>query len=209
MISYIRGKMLDWTEDGTVIIDVNGIGYEVSVPGRTLGAITSKTGDIELYTYLQVKEDGISLFGFVTKEEMSLFKKIITVSGVGPKGALNILSLMTREQFILAVIGEDPDAIAKAPGIGKKTAAKIVLELKDKYTLEDTFSGAADHTEILSKVTSNSKKDDSANAIKNDAVAALCALGYSSSEALKAVRAVKITEDMTVDEVLSQSLRNL
>ena len=198
--------MLDWTEEGTVIIDVNGIGFEVSVPGRTMGAITAAKDDVELYTYLQVKEDGFSLFGFATREEMALFKKIITVSGVGPKGALSILSAMTREQFILALVGEDTDAISKAPGIGKKTAAKIVLELKDKFSIEDSFEAGMKSEEILATATGNT---DSQNELKNDAVAALCALGYSSSEALKAVRSVAITDNMTIDNVLSAALKNL
>lgn len=198
--------MLDWTEEGTVIIDVNGIGFEVSVPGRTMGAITAAKDDVELYTYLQVKEDGFSLFGFATREEMALFKKIITVSGVGPKGALSILSAMTREQFILALVGEDADAISKAPGIGKKTAAKIVLELKDKFSIEDSFEAGMKSEEILAAATGST---DSHNELKNDAVAALCALGYSSSEALKAVRSVAITDNMTIDNVLSAALKNL
>lgn len=198
--------MLDWTEEGTVIIDVNGIGFEVSVPGRTMGAITAAKDDVELYTYLQVKEDGFSLFGFATREEMALFKKIITVSGVGPKGALSILSAMTREQFILALVGEDADAISKAPGIGKKTAAKIVLELKDKFSIEDSFEAGMKSEEILAAAIGST---DSQNELKNDAVAALCALGYSSSEALKAVRSVAITDNMTIDNVLSAALKNL
>lgn len=205
MISYIRGKLLDWSEDGSVIIDVNGVGFEISVPTRTLGMITATNGDVELFTYLQVKEDAFSLYGFSTKEEMSVFRKIVSVSGVGPKGALSILSSMTREQFILAIVGEDEASIAKSPGIGKKTAAKIVLELKDKFTLEDSFAAGTDSTEILKATVSKNTNNEA----KNDAVAALCALGYSSSEALKAVREVNITDDMSVDDILRLSLKNL
>ena len=205
MISYIRGKLLDWSEDGSVIIDVNGVGFEISVPTRTLGMITATNGDVELFTYLQVKEDAFSLYGFSTKEEMSVFRKIVSVSGVGPKGALSILSSMTREQFILAVVSEDEASIAKSPGIGKKTAAKIVLELKDKFKLEDSFAAGTDSTEILKATVSKNTNNEA----KNDAVAALCALGYSSSEALKAVREVNITDDMSVDDILRLSLKNL
>lgn len=206
MISYIRGKMLDLTEEGNVIIDVNGVGFEVAVPGRILGSITAAKDDVELYTYLQVKEDGFCLFGFATKQDLSLFKKIITVSGIGPKGALSIMSVMSREEFILAIVGEDPEAISKAPGIGKKTAAKIVLELKDKFRIEDSFEAGSNSREILEAVTRNS---DAGEEIKNDAVAALCALGYSSSEALKAIRGIPVDENTTVDELLRQGLKNL
>ena len=134
MISYLRGKYLDRTDEGNIIIDVNGIGFEVNVTAEVLGRIEHNAGEeTEIYTYMQVKEDGMSLFGFTSLEEISVFKKIIGVSGIGPKGAMSILSTMSREQLILAVIEENSDIIAKAPGIGKKTAAKLVLELKDKF----------------------------------------------------------------------------
>ena len=205
MISYLKGKYIDRTDDGSIILNVNGIGFEVFVTGEVLGkAAFNNTEDIELYTYMQVKEDGMSLFGFLTLDELSIFKKIISVSGIGPKGGMSILSTLNREQFIMAVIDEDSDRIAKAPGIGKKTAAKLVLELKDKFKLSDALSGGISVNDVASTPASNAD-----NAIVSDAIAALVALGYSSSESTKAVRGVQITEDMTVDKLLSLSLRNM
>ena len=205
MISYLKGKYIDRTDDGSIILNVNGIGFEVYVTAEVLGrAAYNNDDDFELYTYMQVKEDGMSLFGFQTLDELSIFKKIISVSGIGPKGGMSILSTLNREQFIMAVIDENSDRIAKAPGIGKKTAAKLVLELKDKFKLSDALSGSVSSTDISDSPVS--KVD---NGIVSDAIAALVSLGYSSSESTKAVRAVQVTEDMTVDKLLSLSLRNL
>ena len=206
MISYLKGKYIDRTDEGSIILNVNGIGFEVFVTAEVLGkAAYANDDDTELFTYMQVKEDGMSLFGFPTLDELSVFKKIISVSGIGPKGGMSILSVMNREQFIMAVIDEDSDRIAKAPGIGKKTAAKLVLELKDKFKLSDALGGSVSSEDIAG--TDISSKTD--NSIVSDAIAALVALGYSSSESTKAVRSVKISEDMTVDKLLSLSLRNL
>ncbi len=203
MISYLRGKYLDRTDEGNIIIDVNGIGFEVNVTAEVLGRIEHNAGEeTELYTYMQVKEDGMSLFGFTSLEEISVFKKIIGVSGIGPKGAMSILSTMSREQLILAVIEENSDIIAKAPGIGKKTAAKLVLELKDKFKLEDALSSGA------SFKTTDVVQAQNDSSIVKDAIAALVALGYSAAESTKAVRSVELTEGMTVDTLLSMSLKN-
>ena len=207
MISYLRGKYLNRTEEGSIILDINGIGFEVFVTGDVLGrtALGTET-ELELYTYMQVKEDGMALFGFPSIEELSLFKKIIGVSGIGPKGGLSILSTLNREQFIMAVIDDDSDRISKAPGIGKKTAAKLVLELKDKFKLSDALSGQG----LATALTKETELADSANdGIIKDAVAALVALGYSSAESMRAIRAVEITDDMTVDKLLSLGLRNM
>ena len=205
MISYLCGKYINRTDEGSIILNVGGIGFEVYVTSEVLGKTAfNDSAELELYTYMQVKEDGMALFGFPSLEELSLFKKIISVSGIGPKGGLNILSTLNREQFIMAVIDEDSDRIAKAPGIGKKTAAKLVLELKDKFKLSDALTGSISTADVGGAPLS--KADEG---IVSDAIAALVALGYSSSESTKAVRGVQITEDMTVDKLLSLSLRNL
>ncbi|MBR4780441.1 MAG: Holliday junction branch migration protein RuvA [Lachnospiraceae bacterium] len=205
MISYLKGKYIDRTDDGSLIINVNGIGFEVFVPAELLGRASFNTdADLELYTYMQVKEDGMSLFGFATLDELSILKKIISVSGIGPKGGISILSTLNREQFIMAVLDENSDLIAKAPGIGKKTAAKLVLELKDKFKLQDALTGSVSISDVAD--TPASKADEG---LISDAIAALVSLGYTSAESTKAVRAVQITEDMTVDRLLSLSLRNI
>ena len=205
MISYLKGKYIDRTDDGSLIINVNGVGFEVFVPAELLGrASFNPDANLELYTYMQVKEDGMSLFGFATLDELSIFKKIISVSGIGPKGSISILSTLNREQFIMAVLDENSDLIAKAPGIGKKTAAKLVLELKDKFKLQDALTGSVSISDVAD--TPASKADEG---LISDAIAALVSLGYTSAESTKAVRAVQITEDMTVDRLLSLSLRNI
>ncbi|MBR4144954.1 MAG: Holliday junction branch migration protein RuvA [Lachnospiraceae bacterium] len=205
MISYLKGKYIDRTDEGSLIINVNGIGFEVFVPAELLGRASFNTdADLELYIYMQVKEDGMSLFGFATLDELSIFKKIISVSGIGPKGGISILSTLNREQFIMAVLDENSDLIAKAPGIGKKTAAKLVLELKDKFKLQDALTGSVSISDVAD--TPASKADEG---LISDAIAALVSLGYTSAESTKAVRAVQITEDMTVDRLLSLSLRNI
>ena len=205
MISYLKGKYIDRTDDGSLIINVNGIGFEVFVPAELLGrASFNSDGELELFTYMQVKEDGMSLFGFATLDELSIFKKIISVSGIGPKGGISILSTLNREQFIMAVLDENSDLIAKAPGIGKKTAAKLVLELKDKFKLADALNGSVSVADVAAAPAS--KADEG---LVSDAIAALVSLGYTSAESTKAVRAVQLTEDMTVDRLLSLSLRNI
>lgn len=225
MISYIRGEVL-FRNESSVVIDVGGIGYEVFVPYNVMCAMERATGQVELYTYMQVKEDGVALYGFADRQDLRTFKLLITVSGIGPKGALGIMSYMTTQDLMLAVLADDVKAIAKAPGIGAKTAGKLVLELKDKFKLEDTlgdssldFVTGTNGQDVTGAVTSGTKggkdkKTDSPasdkeriTAARNEAVQALTALGYSSSEALKAVRKVPDSDDLTVESILKQSLK--
>ncbi len=218
MISYIRGEVL-FRNESSVVIDVNGLGYEVFVPYNVMCALERATGVIELYTYMQVKEDGMALFGFASKQDLSTFKLLITVNGIGPKGAMGIMSYMTTQDLILAVLSDDVKAIAKAPGIGSKTAGKLILELKDKFKLEDTLSGAGFDAVALkgsaaaaaSAGAAGTEEASSArdSQMRNEAVQALVALGYSSSEALKAVRSVPDEDGMTVETLLKKSLKYL
>lgn len=232
MISYIRGEVL-FRNESSVVIDVNGIGYEVFVPYNVMCALERTTGTIELYTYLQIKEDGASLFGFASKEELRLFKLLITVNGIGPKGALGIMSYMSVNDLILAVLADDAKTISKAPGIGSKTAGKLILELKDKFKLEDTLQGpefinpgigsvaltdsagkakpgsGSEEQNIGKTGAKNGSAGDTSQytVMRNEAVQALIALGYSSSQALKAIRAVPDEEGLTVEKLLKQSLK--
>ena len=141
------------------------------------------------------------LYGFLTKDDLALFKQLITVSGIGPKGAIGILSALSADDLRFAILAGDSKAISKAPGIGAKTAQRVILELKDKMSLEDAFEKKLEN-EKIHVATSN-------NQVKNDAVMALTALGYSSSESLKAVSKVEITEDMDVEAVLKLALKNM
>ena len=204
MIRFLRGEYL-YYESGAIVLETPaGIGFRIFI-SDTSSLLTKREGEeIEVYTYMQVKEDGMSLFGFATLDELSIFKKIISVSGIGPKGGISILSTLNREQLIMAVLDENSDLIAKAPGIGKKTAAKLVLELKDKFKLADALNGSISAADVAAAPAS--KADEG---IISDAIAALVSLGYTSAESTKAVRAVQITEDMTVDRLLSLSLRNI
>ena len=213
MISYIRGDVL-FRNESSVVIDVNGIGYEVFVPYNVLCTLERTGGQVELYTYLQVKEDGIALFGFATRQDLNTFKLLITVNGIGPKGALGLMSYMTTKDLILAVLADDAKAISKAPGIGAKTAGKLILELKDKFKLEDTLGtgtdfGFAGDTANTAAASAGVSESDEFAAMKSEAVQALTALGYSSSEALKAIRSVPEEEGMTVEKLLKLGLKYL
>ena len=200
MISYIRGE-LAVIEENRIIVDVGGVGYGIFMPGQSLRYLPAVGNEVKIHTYLHVKEDMMQLFGFLTRDDMEVFKLIISVSGIGPKGGLSILSQLSADELRFAVFSGDAKAISAAPGIGKKTAEKLILELKDKLKLEDVLEHEED-TAIPSAVQTDM-------GIQSDAVQALTALGYGSTEALKAVKKVTITEDMQVEDVLKKALKNM
>lgn len=205
MISYIKGT-LAYTEpeDGLVVIETGGVGYGILISGKDLDLLPGYGEELRLYTYLQVKEDGLQLYGFLTREDQKLFKMLIGVSGIGPKGALGILTALSADDLRFAVLAEDAKAIAKAPGIGHKTAQKLILELKDKLKLEDAFEAK------LAKADLKAGSDlPGLTEAKNEAVEALTALGYSGTDALKAVRRVELTEEMGVEEILKAALKHM
>lgn len=200
MYSYIKGILTDMEED-LVVVEAGGIGYNIYTTGQTFNYLPSVGEEVKLYTYLNVREDAMILYGFLTKDDLRVFKLLIGVSGIGPKGALAILSVMTTDDLRFAVLGEDAKAIAKAPGIGAKTAQRLILELKDKLSLEDAFEQKLEHTK--------EQAGNKAKGAKNEAVEALVALGYSSSEALKAINGIEITEDTDVEDILKAALKNM
>ena len=204
MIGYIKGR-LEEVMDGAIIVDNNGIGYEILVPATVIGSLPSKGNEVKIYTYMNVREDLLQLFGFMTRDDLEVFKMLITVSGIGPKGALGILGVMSADDIRFAVMSEDAKTISKAPGIGAKTARKLIIELKDKLNFKDVIEGALDRGE--SAAANNSSSSD--KQIISDAVEALTALGYSASDAMKAVRMVEMTDDMTVEMLLKLSLKNM
>lgn len=199
MIAYVKGELTDITED-TIVVENNGIGYEISVPFSVMDALPASGCEVKIYTYVYVREDAMKLYGFLTRDDLKVFKLLITVNGIGPKGALGILSAITPDDLRFAVLADDVKTISKAPGIGTKTAKKLILELKDKLKLEDAFEERLSHTEEMQTgaVSEN---------IRSEAVQALVALGYSNADALKAVRQVELTEDMTVEDLLKKSLK--
>jgi holliday junction DNA helicase RuvA len=201
MIAYVRGELAG-VYASSVVIEVAGIGYELFVTSSFAESLQGRCGEqIQLYTYMNVKEDGITLFGFPDEDARSVFKALITVSGIGPKGALGILSYMTTDDLRFAVLSEDAKTIAKAPGIGLKTAGKLILELKDKFKLEDAFESKLK----LAAGAATGVRDS----VRNDVTEALTALGYSASEAVKAVQSVEMTPDMTTDQLLKLSLKQI
>lgn len=200
MIQYIRGTLADMDEE-SVIIDHQGIGFQVYISGQTFEYLPAVGSEIKMYIYFQVKEDAFSLYGFLTKDDLRIFKLLIGVNGVGPKGALAILSVLSSDNLRFAVIADDAKAISKAPGIGVKTAQRIVLELKDKLKLEDAFTAQ----EELVK----NPKIEQEKGVRQEALLALTALGYSASEASQVLSGIEITPETDVEAVLKLALRNM
>lgn len=203
MYSYIKGELVEIAED-LIVVEANNIGYNIHVPGQVLSYLPERGSEVKIYTYLYIREDAMMLYGFLTRDDLNVFKLLLGVSGIGPKGALAILSVMTTDDLRFAVLGDDEKTIAKAPGIGAKTAKRLILELKDKLKLEDAFESALEHNG-----ESGSAPGQGTNAVKNEAVQALTALGYSSSEVLKALQNVEITDGMDVETVLKQALKQM
>ena len=200
MIAYLIGTVATVAEK-KVVLDVNHVGFQLSVSDRDIRSMPQVGEEVKIYTYMSVREDAISLFGFLRKDELELYRMMINVSGIGPKGGLNILSVLSADDVRLAVLSDDAKAIAKAPGIGNKTAQKLILELKDKMKLEDVLDNIAREDDR--------QTDDTLEAVRSEAAQALSALGYSASDALRAVRKVKVTAEMTAEEVLKMALRVL
>ncbi len=202
MIAFVRGRIDDITEEN-VIVDTGGIGYNVKISSGTASLLPKIGEEIKLYTYTCVREDMFSLYGFLSRDDLEVFKKLITVNGIGPKGGLAILSVMSADDLRFAILSGDSASISKAPGIGKKTAERVILDLKDKISLEDTLI----HREMQQINRGNSQGMDSH--ARNEAVEALTALGYSASDALRAVKSVPPDENMDVETILKLALKNL
>ena len=201
MYSYIRGILTDQDEE-TIVVEAAGVGYNIYTTGQTFQALPPIGSEVKIYTYLQVREDAMTLFGFLTKDDLKVFKLLLGVNGIGPKGAIGILSVMTTDDLRFAVLADDAKAIAKAPGVGNKTAQRLILELKDKLSLEEAFEQKLAHTV-------QSEEAHTTSGMQNEAVQALVALGYSSSEALKAVSAVELTAQMDTEALLKAALKKM
>ena len=200
MISYIKGKLTE-VEDGIIVVENNGIGFNIHVPATVISSFSSIDDEVKVYTYLQIREDAHSLFGFLSRDDLNIFKMLINVNGIGPKGALAILSTISPDDLRFAILSDDAKLISTAPGIGSKTAQKLILELKDKIKLEETF-------ESYSKSVNTVKTDDVLIA-KNEAVEALVSLGYGSAEAMRAVRDVENADELDSEEILKRALKKL
>mgnify|MGYP003260498060 CR=1 FL=1 len=203
MIAYIKGLVAEIMED-RIVLETGNIGYNVFMPMAAVEK-TLRTGDeVKIHTYLNVREDAMQLFGFLTRDDLNTFKLLLGVNGIGPKAALGVLSGLSADELRFAVLADDVKTISRAPGIGKKTAQKLILELKDKFSLEDAFEQKTAHMHGEEAGELSGLSD-----IRKEAVEALTALGYSGSDALKAVKKVEITQDMNVETLLKAALKNM
>lgn len=194
MISFITGTIEEKSENG-IVINCNGLGYEVQTSTATLATLPLVGEECKIYTYLQVKEDGLSLFGFTTVDERELFYKLISVSGVGPKMAITILSGMNISDLIVSILKEDTTALSRIKGLGKKTAERVCLELKDKLT---PVGGVLIEDNAI-QIDEN---------VLDDACEALISLGLSKNEALRLARQ-NANEHSTAEEIIASVLRNM
>ncbi len=200
MIAYVKG-IYTYADEESIVLDVNGIGYRLKVTNTIFQFLPSFGEEVKIHTYTYVREDAIQLFGFISQDELIFFKKLITVNGIGPKGALAILSSMSVDVLKYSILMSDAKSIAKAPGIGLKTAERLILDLRDKIKQEDVNS--------LTRVTETGMPQSSLDPIKQEAVEALVALGYLSKEAFAAVKAVTVSEIYTTEDVLKEALKHL
>ena len=202
MYAYLKGMLEEVTEDN-IVVEVNGIGYNVKVSGTTVEMLPGMGNEVKIYTYTLVREDALLLYGFLTRDDLEIFKKLITVNGIGPKGGLAILSVMSADALRFAIMAGDAKAIAKAPGVGNKTAERVILDLRDKISLEDTLAGLGNPSETAQGQGAQALD----NVMKKEAIEALVALGYSASDATAAVKKVELTEDSTVELILKKALK--
>lgn len=193
MFAYINGKIAD-KANNYVVIDAGGIGYKIFMSTKAIESLNEIGTTQKVYTYYYVREDNISLYGFLSNEELRMFELLLSVSGIGAKSALAILSEITPSSFALAVITSDDSKLVKIPGIGKKTAARMILELKDKLKNET----AIEKNEKIEKAIKEDNKD-------SEAISALQVLGYTNKEIEKALEKIDIT-GMSVEEIIKKAL---
>ena len=196
MFAYIKGS-LEVKSINYVVVENNGIGYKIYMSAKSLGTIGNVGDQVKVYTHYHVREDDISLYGFISEEDLRMFEILISVSGVGVKSALTMLSDITPSSFALAVINDDVTRLTKVPGVGKKTAQRLILELKDKLKSEDITCGEAEVEECKNNCV-----------INNDAIVALQVLGYCKKEAETALEKIDI-QGLSVEETIKQALKIL
>ena len=201
MYAYLKGTLEEIAEDA-VVVEVGNIGYNVRVSATTTQGLPGIGSEVKIYTYTLVREDAFTLYGFLTKDDLEIFKKLITVNGIGPKGGLAILSVMNADALRFAIMAGDAKSIAKAPGVGNKTAERVILDLRAKISLEDTLLGLGEPV-----VTASAAGGGADNVMKREAIEALVALGYSASDATNAVKRVEVDENSTVEGILKAALK--
>lgn len=196
MIGFVEG-IIEYIDVDKIVVNNNGVGYYVFMPASQIDTLNVDE-TVRVFTYLNVREDAMQLFGFLTRDDLEVFKLLITVNGIGPKGGLAVLSTITTDDLRVAVISEDAKAISKAPGIGAKTAQKVIIELKDKLNLEDVLEP---------KLDANFQVND--NNSMSEAVMALVALGYSQADAYRAVKSIDNIEELDVENVIKMALKKI
>ena len=201
MIAFVRGIAVDMTEN-SVIVETGGIGYEIYMTGTDLSQIHMGE-EVKIHTYFNVREDAMQLYGFRSKDDLQMFKLLLGVNGVGPKAAVGVVAGITADELRFAIFSDDVKTLSKAPGIGKKTAQKLILELKDKMKLEDAFEIKLAHEQEKAAAGLGEVSDG-----RQEAVEALVALGYSSADALRAVRKVTDVAPDDVEGLLKAALKN-
>lgn len=201
MIAFVRGTAVDMTEN-SVIVEAGGIGYEIYMTGTDLSQIHMGE-EVKIHTYSNVREDAMQLYGFRSKDDLQMFRLLLGVNGVGPKAAVGVLAGITADELRFAILSDDVKTLSKAPGIGKKTAQKLILELKDKMKLEDAFELKLAHEQEKAVAGLGEISDG-----RQEAVEALVALGYSSTDALRAVRKVTDVAPDDVEGLLKAALKN-
>lgn len=202
MISYIRGMLAEKAGD-MIVVEAGQVGFGIRVPMTVLESLPPLGEEVRIYTHMQVKEDDMSLYGFLNRQDLEMFRQLIGVNGIGPKGALAILSALRPDDLRLAILTGDARAISRAPGIGAKTAQRIILDLKDKVSAEEMIAS------MEAEKGTGAVAAPLAGEASREAVEALVALGYSNLEASKAVKSVQATEDMDAEAVLKASLKYL
>ena len=196
MIGFVEG-IIEYIDVDKIVVNNNGVGYNVFMPASQIDTLNVDE-TVRVFTYLNVREDAMQLFGFLTRDDLEVFKLLITVNGIGPKGGLAVLSTITTDDLRVAVISEDAKAISKAPGIGAKTAQKVIIELKDKLNLEDVLEP---------KLDANFQVN--VNNSMSEAVMALVALGYSQADAYRAVKSIDNIEELDVENVIKMALKKI
>ena len=202
MLSYIIGEVAEISAD-TIVVENNGIGFNIKTSAMTIDSLPPVGDMVRIYTYLHVREDAMQIFGFLSKDELEVFKLLLNVNGIGPKGALGILSAISTDDLRFAVLSDDVNLIKSCPGVGAKTAQKLIIELKDMLRLEDAFEMA---------VNNNNKKNtvqDNTVIVMNEAVEALVSLGYSSKDAIAAVKKVENIQNKNSEQILKEALKGL
>ena len=199
MIAYISGALVSAGEN-YIVIDNHGMGYRIFVSGKFLEHIPAYGTQIKIYTHMYIREDELTLYGFHSEEELSVFRILIGISGIGPKVAMAILTALTIQELQLAVISEDAKTISKANGVGAKGASRIILELKDKLKMEDMMDAAYEQSIVQDTQDANAARD---------AILALVNLGYSNSEAALAVKKIGDTSQMDIEAILKAALKKL